>query len=472
MAVMLSRDGGDNVKRKNTLILIGMVILLGLSACGGFSTADPTATPVPPTATLVQPTVILVDGTPQVVVEPVNPTPTPDLVNPNPVRITELEYVQNGSQLQIIAKLFNTLTDFILRDVQVEVLALDASGNRIAQEVRTVRYLFPRETTGLVQDFELLPGLQTDSVEVRVKEGLKDRQLRYSQPLVVNNTSWVEAEEGIRLTGWINNSDPYTYSNVELNAIAYSAAGLIIGGGRGRIDFVPEKDRTGISVDALIQADQEIALVEIYPWITAQSASLEGGTWWENIEVKQWNFIADDYQHVSGGALLKNLTDRLLTETYYLLTVTDAADKVCLAEQGYIDLIWPKQELVFSPGVLDMPLDCVAQQVDMIIVPGEFGQFQLGYDPLEAGMPVVNEGGETASVNVINNLNADVSSVVVYLVITDAEGKIVGGGSVQSGNIRANSSITVQVPIIYLGKLENLKLNASVTIPMDVSLGQ
>jgi hypothetical protein len=306
---------------------------------------------------------------------------------------------------------------------------------------------------------------------VRVKEGIKDRQLRYSQPLVVKNTSWVEAAEGIRLTGWINNSDPYTYSNVELNAIAYNASGLIIGGGRGMIDFVPQEDRTGISILADIKADQEIALVEIYPWITAQSASLEGGTWWENIEVKQWNFIADDYQHVSGGAQLRNLTDRLLTETYYLLTVTDAADKVCLAEQGYIDLIWPEQDLVFSPGVLDLPVDCVAQQVDMIIVPGEFGQFQLGYDPLEAGTPVISETGDSASVNVINNLNADVSNAVVYVVITDATGKIVGGGSIQSGSIRANSSITVQVPVTFLGKLEDLKLKASASLPLDVTLG-
>ncbi len=459
------------MKRKNTLILIGLAVLLGLSSCGGVAPGDPTATPVPSTATLIQPTVVLVDGTPQVVVEPINPTPTPDLVNPNPVRITELEYVQTGAELQIIAKLFNTLTDAILRDVQVEVLALDISGNRIAQEVRTVRYLFPRETTGLVQDFELLPGLEAYTVEVRVKEGLKDRQLRYSQPLLVDNASWVEAEDGIRLTGWINNSDPYTYTKVELNAIAYNASGKIIGGGRGMIDFVPEKDRTGISVLANIQADQEIALVEIYPWIAAQSASLEGGSWWENIEVSQWNFIVDDYQHVSGGAVLRNLTDRLLTETYYLLTVTDAADKVCLAEQGYIDLIWPEQELVFSPGILDLPVDCVAQQVDMIIVPGEFGQFQLGYDPLEAGLPVLNEGGETASVNIINNLNADVPGAVVYLVVTDASGKIVGGGSVQSGNIRANSSLTVQVPIIYLGILEEIKFEASVSIPRDVTIG-
>jgi len=74
-------------------------------------------------------------------------------------------------------------------------------------------------------------------------------------------------------------------------------------------------------------------------------------------------------------------------------------------------------------------------------------------------------------VNVINNLNADISNAVVYVVITDADGKIVGGGSVQSGNVRANSSITVQVPVIYIGTVENLKFNASVSIPLDVTVG-
>jgi len=74
-------------------------------------------------------------------------------------------------------------------------------------------------------------------------------------------------------------------------------------------------------------------------------------------------------------------------------------------------------------------------------------------------------------VNVINNLNADVSNAVVYVVITDSAGKIIGGGSIQSGSIRANSSLTVQVPVIYLGSIENLTFNASVSIPLDVTVG-
>jgi len=78
---------------------------------------------------------------------------------------------------------------------------------------------------------------------------------------------------------------------------------------------------------------------------------------------------------------------------------------------------------------------------------------------------VVEVAGEAVSLNIINNLSANISSAVVYVVITDADGKIVGGGSIQSGTIHANSSITVQVPIIYLGKIEDLKINVSVKHP-------
>lgn len=459
------------MQRHNRLFLLILAWLLTLSACSGIAGGDPTATSVPPTPTFTQPTITFVDGTPQVVIEPVNPTATPDLVNRNPVRITEMQYVQNENRLRIVAKLFNSLNDTILRDVQVEVLALDASGNRVAHEVRTVRYLFPRETTGLVQTFDILPGVVAFSAEVRVKEGLMDRQLKFSQPLNVTNAGWVTAEDGVRLTGWINNRDPYTYTKVELNAIAYNANGAIIGGGRGLIDFVPQKDRTGVSVLAEIQSDQEIALVEIFPWVSGQSASLEGGSWWDNIELQGWNYMVDNFHRLGGGALLRNRTDRLLTETYYLLTVTDQSDKVCLAKEGYIDLIWPKQELVFSPGVLEVPEGCKAEKVDMIIVPGEFGQFQLGYDPLETGTAVVDESGSFASVNVINNLNADLSSAIVYLVVTNASGEIVGGGSVPTGNIRANSAISVDIPIVYFGDIKDLTLTTSVGIPLDVIFG-
>ena len=209
-------------KHATSCLIVMMLLALLLSACTEVSrSGDPTATPesfFPATAEVTQSPLL-----------PINPTPTPDLVNPNPVRITELEYLQEDTQVLIMAKLFNTLDDAILRDVQLEVLALDETGNRLAQQRTSFRYLFPNETTSLVQEFELNSGLVITGVEVRVVDGLIDRTLKYKQPLTVQNTSAFRIGNDYTVTGWLNNADPYTYTQVLLNAVAYNASGQIVG---------------------------------------------------------------------------------------------------------------------------------------------------------------------------------------------------------------------------------------------------
>ena len=109
-----------------TITFLILAILLGSCLVPEGPDGDPTATaqPIfPPTLSETQDPLL-----------PLNPTPTPDLNKQNPVRITELEYLQEDTEVLVMAKLFNTLSDAILREVQVEVQALDAVGNRIALE--------------------------------------------------------------------------------------------------------------------------------------------------------------------------------------------------------------------------------------------------------------------------------------------------------------------------------------------------
>ena len=135
---------------------------------------------------------------------------------------------------------------------------------------------------------------------------------------MVENAGWVEVEDGFHLTGWLKHPDLHARSR--LNAIAYNASGLIIGGGCGKLDFVPEKDRTGVSIPADISRTK--SLVGSIPG-SRLSPSLKG-SWWKNIEVSSGT--VDDYQHVSGGAILRNWLT-VATETFYLLTVADADKK-------------------------------------------------------------------------------------------------------------------------------------------------
>lgn len=450
-------------KHRRTFLLVFMLLALLLSACNEVGqTGDPTATPesfFPATAEVTHDPLVLI-----------NPTPTPDLVNPNPVRITELEYLQEDTELLIMAKLFNNLSDAILRDVQLEVLALDASGNRIAQQRTAFRYLFSNETTSLVQKFELNAGLVITGVEVRVVDGLIDRTLKYAQPLTVSQTSAFRVGNDYAVTGWLKNSDPYTYTQVLLNAIAYNAAGQIVGGGQANFDFVPEEDEVGFSILVNSRRGEVVDHVDVSPWITSYSASLEGGNWWNSVSTSEWNFAIDQFNHITGGAVLKNETDQVLTETFVILTVSDAENRVCFAGNEYFDVIWPNENIFYALNPSRLPDSCLGQKVDLVVVPGEFGQFPADFNPLLASQAAFIDNS-TVSVSVVNNLNASISYSRVYVLLRDSENRIVGGGSANTELIRSGSSTSASISVAYLGDSEELSIFAFATLPADVEFG-
>lgn len=451
-------------KHASSCLIVMMLLALLLSACTEVSrSGDPTATPesfFPATANVTQSPLL-----------PINPTPTPNLVNPNPVRITELEYLQEDTQLLIMAKLFNTLSDAILRDVQLEVLALDATGNRLAQQRTSFRYLFPNETTSLVQEFELNSGLVITGVEVRVVDGLIDRQLKYQQPLTIQNTSAFRVGNDYNVTGWLNNADPYTYTQVLLNAVAYNASGQIVGGGQAKFDFVPEEDQVGFSVPVNSRRGEEVNHVDVSPWITSYSASLEGGNWWNALGTQEWNFAIDQYNQITGGAVLENETDQILTETFVVLTVSDENNRVCFASNSYYDVIWPEESVIYAVAPSRLPDSCQGRKVDLVVVPGELGQFPADFNPLLASQAAFSDQ-DTVNVSVVNNLNASISKARVYVIIRDSTDQIVGGGYGTTELIRSGSSLSVAVPVAYLGNQEELSITAFATLPADVEFGQ
>lgn len=445
-------------------LMVTLLLALLLSACTEVSrSGDPTATPepfFPATAEVTQDPLL-----------PINPTPTPDLVNPNPVRITELEYLQEDTQVLVMAKLFNTLEDAILRDVQLEVLALDATGSRLAQQRTSFRYLFPNETTSLVQEFEINSGLVITGVEVRVVDGLIDRTLKYQQPLTIQNTSAFRVGNNYNVTGWISNADAYTYTQVLLNAVAYNDAGQIVGGGQSLFDFIPEEDQVGFSVLVNSRQGEVVDHVDVSPWITSYSASLEGGNWWNAVSSEDWNFAVDQYNQITGGAVLKNETERVLSETFIILTVSDENNSVCFASNSYYDVIWPNETVVYAVTPTGLPDACLGKKVDLVVVPGEFGISPVDFNPLLASQAAFTDQ-DTVSVSVVNNLNTSISHARVYVILRDSAGRIVGGGYQTTQLIRSGSSTSVTVPVAYLGDQESLTISVFATLPADVEFGQ
>lgn len=554
--------------------MIVLLIISLLSGCGINVAGDPTATSSVPTLPPAQPTIIMVNGTPQVVYDEPFQTPTANLQDANPVQLTELKFIQDGTKVTLFAKVRNTVSDAIAKDVYLEIYARDINGNRLHQDMTMVKYIFPQETTGLAYHFELIPGFVVYNVELRVVSGVLDRNLKYSQPLSVRMSSLQKTESQSTFTAWLNNSDPYTYTQVRLNAIAYNKNNEIIGGGTRIVDFVPHKDQMGIAVPVEILNESDVAWVEIYPWLTQYSASLEAGRWWDTIKVKDWNYKVDEHMQFAGGAVLENLSDNLLTDTFYILTLSDEFGKVVISDMGYIDYIWPKEEILFASAMQDVPYTeyypeitptpsssgtpeisptstqdqteptatpkargigglarPVSQDtypietptnpveptsiietpeppvddptpeaptaeptkleqtptpsatvdpnrpeptriypehftVDLIIVPGEFGSSQLGFNPLSASQAALIDDNQ-ARVSVVNNLNIDLHKALIYVLVYNEHGEIVGGGQQLSELIKSSSATEVIVSVAYNGERESLTLKAFATLSKE-----
>lgn len=457
--------------KRKSLLLFFLLFSLLLAGC------SPEATLPTALATLPQPTAVNtpLPGEPTWTPspQPVNPTPTVNVAEPNPVQITELAHVQVQRELVVAIKFQNILPDALLRDVNYEILALDATGNRIAQESGVIPFLIPEQTMGLVRSFQLIAGVQAETVEVRFSAGTQDRNLKLQSPFEVINPAFFVDLNGAVMTGWLQNRDRQTYTEVEVNAIGYNAKGEIVGGGSILTEFVPAKDRIGVSIPVTVS--EAPVLVEIYPWISTYSASLESGSWWKNIKVQDWDFIITGQGYVTGGAILTNITDQVLTGTYYIITVADAQDRVCAVSRGFIPMLLPGETLNFSPGILYPPTTAQAAKVDLIIVPGEFGEYPLAYNPLsitQSTLLLEEQEVPIVRTTVLNNLNASLSGTLVTVVLKNERGRIVGGGQALTGQILAGSTLQVDVPVGFIGNPENLTIAASVTLPTGVVIGE
>ena len=127
--------------------------------------------------------------------------------------------------------------------------------------------------------------------------------------------------------------------------------------------------------------------------------------------------------------------------------------------------------MVFAPEPLQLPEECVGQTVDLVIVPGEFGQFPISYNPLETSQAAFNDDNDI-TVSVINNLNASVSQARVYAVVRNQDGRVVGGGYQITETIHSGSSVNITIPIAYLGSIDDLKITTFATLPYGVEFGQ
>lgn len=423
------------------LTFIAFILIVGM-ACGAPKKGDPTATPAPPTSA---------PATKEASPEPTTQEPNVGASAKSADGLTLLDnytFIQDDTTLSTFIFLRNDDAEKVYLDIRYTVHAYDSAGAQVDNESTTIGFLAPGDTIGMVNELWLDEGVTVDKIEVDWIIDSKKSMPGYTNPFAFKNTKYYNDDGWKYLTGVITNKDILTYTDLRVSAIAFDASGKIIGGGYSYVNFIPSEDQVGVSVYSTINGDP--TRIEFYPMVYSYSTTYEDGDWWNNLDVIDFGFVQDGTE-VGGGVILKNLTDKLIKDTEFYMTIYDVEGNVCGVDSGYIDFIWPGETLGFSPGATYIPKNSVPENVDLIIMPGEFAEHEL------SGSPLVSEGHtfkldqywSTVTVKLKNTLNKTVTDTFVSVLLLDADGLVIGGGNGWPEDFEANGTQEVEIFVTY-----------------------
>lgn len=394
-----------------------------------------------------------------------------DAINQGLVILDDHTFIQDETTLVTVFLLQNTDPQSTLENVEYTVYAYDASGVQVSDDTGYIQFIFPDQVIGVVNEIWLDEGISVDSVFIDWVIGDTNVYDDFDYPFIVENSKYYSGDSGDYITGVIKNTDYQIYTDLRVNAIAYDANDIVIGGGYTYIDFIPNNDQVGVSVLAILL--EEPARVEIYPTFSAFSMPIEDGKWRNNIGLIDFGFVQDETE-VGGGFLIKNVSDQILTNSQYYITIYDADGDVCAAESGYIDLLWPGETLGYSLGSIFIPEQSKPSKVDVIILPGEFGEHELTANPLsiENVKFVEHDDWPTVTATLVNSLDQSVTKPEIYVLLYNADDEIIGGGISYPGDLAAKGSLEIEIFVIWIAEGTPAKIEVYPTITSWSELGQ
>jgi hypothetical protein len=109
--------------------------------------------------------------------------------------------------------------------------------------------------------------------------------------------------------------------------------------------------------------------------------------------------------------------------------------------------------LGFSPGATYIPTNSVPENVDLIVMPGEFAEHELSGSPLvsEGHTFKLDEFWSTVTVKLKNTLNKTLNYTYVSVLLLDVDGLVVGGGSGWPEDFEANGTQELEIFVTYTG---------------------
>ncbi len=148
-----------------------------------------------------------------------------------------------------------------ITNTKLQIVAYDSKNTIVKVDSVTISLALPGEITGIAGTLLGVEGDQVEKIEVQQQPG-KLVQMDTTARFTSKNVSFIPGSYGMnKVTGIINNPFTKTFKLARVSAIAYDAAGNIIGGG-WTFSELPAGSQTAIETS--IDVQNTPAKVEIF----------------------------------------------------------------------------------------------------------------------------------------------------------------------------------------------------------------
>ncbi|MCB8969001.1 MAG: hypothetical protein H6660_19150, partial [Ardenticatenaceae bacterium] len=353
-------------------------------------------------------------------------------------------FVQDDSEVAFSFFIDNPSTDMSVEDSTYEATLYDADGNVLETENGYVDLLLPGQQTLIADSVYLSDDAVVAQLAVTFTYGDETTVDIAPDFLAVANPAYYADEYFPIATGVLSSQLEQIITDVRVNAVAFDADGNVVGSGYSYTDFVPAGGSTGASIYMTVGGD--VDHVELYPLVTSLSDLVDPAD--QGLTLTDLGFGQDDVE-LGYAFLLENNSDATLAYSIYQVTAYDVDGAVVESTSGYINTIFAGEAFGVGDSIY-LPEDVVVDRVVVQVLDGSAQDHdELTENPFTAtdGVFVADSFFPQVTGTLNNAYGKPATDVLVYTVLYDAAGNIIGGGFTYVDEVPAAGSVDFETSV-------------------------
>jgi hypothetical protein len=417
--------------------------------------ADPTATNVSVASPVAKPTSIPI------------PTEAP-IAEAKKLELGESGFGQGDQSVGWAFLIKNSNADQAVENSQYQVAIYDKDGAVLKTDSGYIEIMLPGQTLGIAGDVFLEKGQTASKLEVQISQG-KASAMKPVPDFSVGQVNFIQGKYSSSAMALVSNPFKRDLTRLRVSSIAFDNAGKIIGGGYTYLNFILSESTTAVKVP--VKSAGEVAKVILYPTFSGLSSIKSGDDRPKNIEAIKINKFGFGQERINAGygLLVENPNEGVSVErSEYHITAYTRDGSIVAVEEGYIEVILPKQKLGVG-GSFYLDEGVIADKIDVQVLSGEYVKSDP-VPPFTAENVTLLPGSYSTKVTgqIVNPYKKDISNLRVSAIAYDSEGNIVGGGSSYADFVPANGKAAVEVSVEGTQKMASAELYATLSALSDI----